>query len=95
MSYALELAADANRALLSLPVDVQEEAHEIVDRVAAEAAAGAAATEAGTGDVVARQERLVYRTDALACDVYLYYTIAHSRRTVRLDRIAAVIFEDR
>ena len=92
MSYALELAADASRALSTLPVDVQEEVFDVLERVAREGTGGAGA--AGT-EVVARQERLIYRTEKLACDVYLYYTLHHDRRTVHLDRLAAVLFDER
>lgn len=68
MSYALRLAADANRALLSLPVDVQEEVFDILERIALEAPA----TGGATGGSAAKDQRLVYRTDVVACDVYLY-----------------------
>jgi hypothetical protein len=86
VSYALRLAADANRALLSLPVDLQEEVFDILDRIALEAPAAVATMG---------EERLVYRSDAVACDVFLFYTIDHDRRTVHFDRLAAVIYEDR
>ena len=83
MSYALELAADPRRAMTALPIEVQEAAIDVLERVAADA-------DPASPDVITVQH-VVFRVDANVVFVRPHYTVDHARRMVTLERVIAIV----
>lgn len=83
MSHALELAADADRALHSLPFELPEAVFDALDRIAREAQAPSFDDAASELVVIRGERELAY--------VEIHYAVDHGRSMVRLERLIAII----
>ena len=86
MSYALELVADARRALASLEVDVQEVVFDALDRVADEA-------DRLPPDEV-RVQHVIVRLGREATYVRVHYEVDRVRRLVMVQRLVAIVVDE-
>jgi hypothetical protein len=87
VSYALRLVADAQRALMALPIPVQEMVFDLLDREAA--------AVDPSGHDAKFVEHLMIQTDDEFVYVQIGYAVVHSDRAVVLERVLAVLTDQR